>query len=339
VLVASAVGLVVFGHLLAEGFIQVMKNAFAFSRQDAFDTTRMAVYLVGSLIEMVPAILPFAILAFVVGFLGSSILGGVNFSTEALAPKFSKISPAKGLKRMFGVNALVELVKAIAKFLLVATVGYVVISYQFDKIMSLPWHSPDQAIEEVTTIIVWSALLIASSLLIVVAIDVPYQIWNHAKQLRMTQQEIKDEYKETEGNPQLKGRIRQTQREMAQRRMMSEVPTADVVITNPEHYAVALRYDSGGAGAPLVVAKGVDEIAMQIRKVALANEVPIIPAPPLARAIYYSTELEREIPRGLYVAVAQVLGYVFQVKQYKKGRGPKPRKPKKYDIPDELKHE
>ena len=167
-------------------------------------------------------------------------------------------------------------------------------------------------------------LLISCSLLVVVAIDIPFQIWQHADQLKMTKQEVKDEYKETEGKPEVKGRIRMLQREAAQRRMMADVPTADVIVTNPEHFSVALRYNSSTDKAPVVVAKGVDHMALKIREVAREHDIYVIPAPPLARALYHSTELEQQIPDGLFTAVAQVLAYVFQLKQFRKNGGQRP---------------
>ena len=183
-------------------------------------------------------------------------------------------------------------------------------------------------------------LLICCSLLIVVFIDVPFQIWQHNDQLKMTKQEIKDEFKDTEGKPEVKGRIRMMQRELAQRRMMAEIPNADVIITNPEHFSVALRYDSKMDRAPIVVAKGSDFTALKIREIAASYDITIVPAPPLARAIYYSTELEQQIPDGLFIAVAQLLAYVFQLKQYKQGRGKKPKAlvNDQLPIPPEFRH-
>ncbi len=167
-------------------------------------------------------------------------------------------------------------------------------------------------------------MLISCSLLIVVAIDIPFQIWQHNNQLKMTKQEVKDEYKDTEGKPEVKGRIRMLQREAAQRRMMAEVPQADVIVTNPEHFSVALRYDQTLDKAPVVVAKGSDHMALKIREIAREHQIDIVPAAPLARALFYTTELEQEIPEGLFTAVAQILAYLYQLKQYRKQRGQRP---------------
>jgi flagellar biosynthesis protein FlhB len=183
----------------------------------------------------------------------------------------------------------------------------------------------------------WTFLMLAASLILVALVDVPFQLWNHQKQLRMTKQEIKDEFKETEGKPEVKSKIRQTQMEISRRRMMAEVPKADVVVTNPTHYAVALRYDQKGMGAPRVVAKGADLVAAEIRELARKAGVPLFAAPPLARALYYSTRLDQEIPAGLYVAVAQVLAYVYQLRNARRqGRATRPLPPQDLPVPDEL---
>jgi flagellar biosynthetic protein FlhB len=189
-------------------------------------------------------------------------------------------------------------------------------------------------------LVLWVFLALTASLILIAMIDVPFQKWNHIRQLKMTKQEVKDEMKQTEGNPEVKGRIRRLQVQLSQQRMMQDIPSADVVITNPTHYAVALRYDQTKTGAPVVVAKGADLISQQIRLVAENNEVPILAAPPLTRAIYYSTEIGDEIPSGLYIAVAQVLAFVFQLRRYQKRGGNKPQlNPEELPIPDELRRD
>ncbi len=173
----------------------------------------------------------------------------------------------------------------------------------------------------------WAAVILTSTLIVLALFDVPFQLWDHKRQLKMTQQEVRDELKETEGRPEVRGRIRQLQREMAQRRMMEEVPKADVIVTNPTHFAVALRYDADRMRAPIVVAKGADLVAANIRRVGREHDVPLVEAPLLARAIYFSTELEAPIPAGLYLAVAQLLAYVFQLKAYREFGGDIPQPP------------
>ncbi len=235
----------------------------------------------------------------------------MSFSAEAARPKLSKMNPISGLQRMLGKQSLVELIKSILKVALVAGVAFYLMQSNLEDFFQLSVEIYPQNLFHALDILSGFVLLICCSLLIVVAIDIPYQIWQHNEQLKMTKQEIKDEFKDSEGKPEVKGRIRMLQREMAQRRMMADVPQADVVITNPEHFSVALRYDPDMDSAPVVVAKGVDHLALKIREIANKHDVDIVPAPPLARALYHTTELEQQIPDGLFAAVAQVLAYIF----------------------------
>lgn len=269
----------------------------------------------------------------VIILLGPTLIGGWSFSTETFKVKFSKLNPAKGLKRMFGVNGLVELVKSLLKVILIASIAYAFFYIQHEDFLSLSSESYDRAIAHAVQLVLSSFLFIAAGLILILGIDVPYQIWNHHKQLRMSIQELKDEFKETEGNPESKSRVRNMQREVAQRKMLQEVPTADVVIVNPTHFSVALRYDTEKDAAPILVAKGADYLALKIREIANEHKVPVFTAPLLARAIYHTTDLENEVPSALYVAVAKVLAYVFQVKSAKPGQYPKP--PSELLIPKE----
>jgi len=249
------------------------------------------------------------------------------------------MNPLSGLKRMVGMQSWVELIKSILKVSLVAGVAFYLIQAARADLFQLSLDLYPANIFHALEILLNFILLISCSLLVVVAIDIPFQIWQHANQLKMTKQEIKDEFKETEGKPEVKGRIRMLQREAAQRRMMADVPQADVVVTNPEHFSVALRYDQSKDRAPIVVAKGTDHIALKIREIAREHDVYVIPAPPLARALYHSTELEQQIPDGLFTAVAQVLAYVFQLKQYRRRGGERPiLRGEAMDIPPDLRH-
>jgi len=220
-----------------------------------------------------------------------------------------------------------ELIKAMAKFFLVAAVALVVIYTNMDAYLQLGNMPMKAALVKAGELLTWAFLLVTIALMIISAIDVPFQIWDHKKQMKMTLQEVKDEMKDTEGKPEVKAKIRQTQREMAEARMMDAVPDADVVITNPTHFAVALKYDPENMRAPLVLAKGADLVAANIRRVASANEILLLETPPLARALYHCTEIGQEIPHGLYVAVAQVLAYVFQLREVQKNGGEKPTRP------------
>lgn len=338
-LVAGSAGVLVYGPSLTDAMSRLMRHNFDIPREAIFDVSSMVVYLAASSKLAGLAIVPLLVLAAVAAFVGPVALGGWLFSTKALAPKFSRLDPLAGIKRMFSMNSLVELFKGIAKVTLIGFVAYLVIESDTDAVLNLDRADINTAMAHSVELTAWAALLIAASTIVIAAIDVPYQMWDHNKKLRMSLQEIKDEMKDTEGKPEVKGRIRQLQREMAQRRMMAQVPLADVVITNPEHYSVALKYDQSRPGAPVVVAKGVDEVAMKIREIANAHNVMIFPAPPLARAIYHTTKLDQEIPEGLYMAVAQVLAYVFQLKAYKPGRGRKPVEPKSFTIPDAMRYD
>ncbi|WP_462163531.1 flagellar biosynthesis protein FlhB [Pseudoalteromonas xiamenensis] len=339
VLIFSAIALLMYGPGIAKGLYNLMGRMLTLNRNETYDTTKMFAVWGSAFSEL---IFPMAMFVFVValaGIIGNTLLGGFNFSWEAASPKPSKMSPMKGLKRMFGAQAGIELVKAILKFSLVAGFAILLIQGYFYEILHLSIESPPQSIVHALEILAWMFLALSCTLVIISAIDAPYQSYNHHKQLKMTLQEVKDEYKNSEGDPMIKGRIRRMQREMSQRRMMQDVPDADVVVTNPTHYSVALKYDTEKAGAPMVIAKGVDELAMQIRKVAIGNDVPIVESPALTRSLYHTTEVGDQIPEQLFTAVAQVLAYVFQLKRFNKGRGKRPVPLKKeLPIPDNLKH-
>ncbi|WP_407331062.1 flagellar biosynthesis protein FlhB [Enterovibrio sp. 27052020O] len=324
VLVIGAIALMWFGESVGEALMETMRKLFTLSREEIFDVTTLGLITYGAIFHIAWPLTTVLLMLFVAGLFGASALGGVSFSWEAARPKLSKMSPLQGIKRMFGMQSMVELLKSILKVALVAGVAFYLMWSSIGDFYQLNVEMFPTNLYHALDILLNFVLLICCSLLVVVAIDVPFQIWQHNDQLKMTKQEIKDEYKDTEGKPEVKGRIRMLQREMAQRRMMAEVPSADVVITNPEHYSVALRYDSKIDRAPIVVAKGSDFMAIKIREIAAEHDISIVPAPPLARAVYYSTELEQQIPDGLFAAVAQLLAYVFQLKQYQKGRGRKP---------------
>ncbi|EHI9273914.1 flagellar biosynthesis protein FlhB [Vibrio vulnificus] len=339
VLVIGAVSLMWFGESLAMALFKAMGRLFSLSREEIFDPSKLFDIASGALSALLLPLLLILFALFVAAAIGSAGVGGISFSVEAATPKLSKMNPLSGIKRMFGLQSWVELIKSILKVALVTGVAIYLIQASQEDLIQLSLDVYPQNIFHALDILLNFVLLISCSLLIVVAIDIPFQIWQHADQLKMTKQEVKDEYKDTEGKPEVKGRIRMLQREAAQRRMMADVPTADVIVTNPEHFSVALRYKQNSDRAPVVVAKGTDHMAMKIREVAREHDISIVPAPPLARALYYSTELEQQIPDGLFTAVAQILAYVFQLKQYRKRGGHRP-KLKDYDlpIPPDLRH-
>jgi len=337
VLVIGAIALMWFGESLARALYTLMGRLFDLSRDEIFDLPKLFDIALGSMGNLLGPLLLILVVLFIAALIGAAGIGGISFSVEAALPKWSKMNPLSGLKRMVGLQSWVELLKSILKVTLVSGVAFYLIDAAQEDLFQLSMDVYPQNIFHALDILLNFVLLISCSLLIVVAIDIPFQIWQHANQLKMTKQEVKDEYKETEGKPEVKGRIRMLQREAAQRRMMSEVPQADVIVTNPEHFSVALRYKQDTDKAPIVVAKGTDHMALKIREIAREHDIYVIPAPPLARALYHSTELEQEIPDGLFTAVAQVLAYVFQLKQYRKRGGQRPHfKASDLPIPPDL---
>ncbi|MEO1573733.1 MAG: flagellar biosynthesis protein FlhB [Pseudomonadota bacterium] len=305
----------VLGPGLANGLTDVMRETLAVDRELLFDTRRLLPTFGAALKRALVGLAPFLVLLGVVALCAPALLGGWAFSPQAMAFKPEKLNPLKGLKRIFGLNALMELGKALGKFALVGSVAVLMLQALAGELMSLGGQPLPTSLGEAARLILLAFLVVSLPLLIIAAIDAPFQLFQHNKQLRMTRQEVKDENKETDGNPEVKGRIRALQQEQANRRMMDEIPKADVVITNPTHYAVALRYDPASMSAPRVVAKGTDELAARIRERAGEHGVPLMRAPPLARALYRSTRLNDDIPVRLYGAVAQALTWVFQLRR------------------------
>jgi len=282
------------------------------------------------------AVLPFLVAVTVLGAASMVVTGGAVLSAKAIAFKANRISPLSGFKRMFSAKSLMELFKSIAKFLLIAGIAALTLSWSIDGLLALSNLALHSAVAAGLQYVGVAVLLIGLSLVIVAAIDVPFQMAQHTKQLRMTKQEVKDELKDSEGKPEVRSRIRQLQQEISQREMLTKVPEADVIITNPEHFSVALKYDSEGMGAPVVVAKGIDHMAIRIREIGAAGNVPQLAVPPLTRAVYYATEVGHEIPGPLYVAVAKVLAYVYQLDLYRRGRVSRPPVLGAVDIPSEF---
>jgi len=334
-LLMAAFAMVIMGKHMIEQLGEIMRLGLVVERAKMFDHWAMIDVLAIAVRDAMLLTAPFFLVMLVTAFAAPIALGGWSFSTEAMAVKLDKLNPITGLKRIFAWRGLMELVKAIIKFLLVGSIGAALVFHYLPEIMILGRESVGSGLAHAGNILSRSFVILSASLLLIAAIDVPFQLWDHAKNLKMTRQEIRDEHKNTEGKPEVKSKVRAMQREIAQRRMMAEVPHADVVITNPTHYAVALRYDADNMSAPVVVAKGVELIASQIRTVAVANNVPLFEAPPLARALYYSTEIEQEVPAGLYLAVAQILAYIFQLRATARG-GPVPAAPSDIPVPDEF---
>ena len=333
-LMASAGGFLLMGENILTGMQEILSGGLALENAHDIDKRGLILLLGNTLLQSLLVVAPLLLLLMVVIVLTPIGLGGWSFSTKALSFKWEKLDPIKGIGRIFSWRGLMELLKVLAKFGLVAAISVMFLWSLIEEILGLGAEPIKPALAHVANLCGWSFLASSSVLIIVAAIDVPFQLWQHTKQLRMTKQEVKDETKETDGRPEVKSRIRMLQQELSQRRMMEAVPQADVVITNPTHYAVALRYDASQMQAPVVVAKGADLVAARIRQVAGKHEVTIVSAPPLARALYASTDLNQEIPAGLYVAVANILSYVYQLNALQAGDAI-PAEPTDLPIPDE----
>jgi flagellar biosynthetic protein FlhB len=331
----GAISITLMGETIAQQLGGVMRMGLQIEKAKIFDPWAIIEILSQAIYQGFMALVPFLLVMLVTALAAPVALGGWAFSTEAMSFKTEKLNPLKGLKRIFAVRGLIELVKALVKFLLIGSIGVGLLWHFLPELMGLGREPVVSALAHTGSILSVSFVVLSASLLLIAAIDVPFQLWDHSKNLKMTRQEVKDETKNTEGKPEVKSRIRAMQREVAQRRMMQEIPKADVVITNPTHYAVALRYDAERMAAPVVVAKGVELVAGQIRSVATANNVPLFEAPPLARALFYSAEIDQEVPAGLYLAVAQILAYIFQLRASTSG-GPIPVRPDEVDVPDEF---
>jgi len=313
-LLLASISLLVFGGYISQNLMQISVEGFSIPRELAFDAAQLPFQFMYMASQALLALSPFMAIMLVSVFAGPLLMGGWSFSLESISFKLEKLDPIKGLARIFSLKSLVELAKALAKFVLLLGAAILVFFSIDQQLLSLSSMTPKAAGLEAATILVQVLLILSATMILIVALDVPFELWNHSKQLRMTKQEIKDEMKETDGNPQVKQRIRTLQRQLAEGRMMEDVKTADVVITNPTHYAVALQYLDRPGSAPKVVAKGKDLTALRIRSIAADCDIPIFEAPPLARALYRSTEIGYEIPHALYMAVARVLAYIFQLK-------------------------
>jgi flagellar biosynthetic protein FlhB len=313
-MIGGSAMLVAIGGSLATHLSQMVRHGLAVDPQDLRDTDSMLRALGEACISALTVLLPVfgALIALVL--LASVVLGGWNFSPQAMAPDFTRLSPLAGVKRLFGLRGASELGKALLKCAVVGGVCAGIVSWTFRDVLALAHMEPRAAIGRGAGLVSWSFVWLCASLALIALVDVPLQLFQFKQALRMTRQEVRDEAKESDGRPETKQRIRQLQQTLARRRMMHKVPTADVVIVNPTHFAVALKYDPKQMRAPRVLAKGVDLVAHNIRRIAEEHRVPVFESPKLARALYRSTDLNKEVPAGLYVAVAQVLSYIFRVR-------------------------
>ena len=325
-MVLGSAFLLMTGGTIIDDLSILLKSSLTIERELLMDTQYLPSVLLSTLVTGILSVMPFLLLTLVLALITPALIGGWLFSTKALGFKANKLNPLTGLKRMLGTQALMELVKALVKFMLVAGIGYLVVVSQIDHLLALGQMPLELAMQEGGMILLWAFFYICLSLMVIAAIDVPYQIYSHTEKLKMSMQDIKDEMKEMEGRPEVKAQVRQRQREMAMGRMLDEVTNADVVITNPQHFSVALVYDQTGSGAPIVLAKGQGEIAARIRELAQTQSVQMLRMPLLARALYFTSEINEEIPEGLFVAVAQVLAYVYQLNVVTPGI-PQPQQP------------
>ncbi|WP_305823565.1 flagellar biosynthesis protein FlhB [Massilia brevitalea] len=335
VLMTAGAGLWITGGSLVGRLESALASGLTLDREQVYNPAVLLERITNDVGGVLLACLPLAFAIMLVALAAPMLVGGFNFSSKAFMPNFMKLNPISGIGNMVSTNSLIELLKAIAKTLVVGAVAWIVIRSETDAVLGLAVEPLGTSSGHLGDLLARTFLYIVGALGVIALIDGPYQIWHYNNKHKMTRQEMIQESKESDGNPQIKGKIRQMQRQMARNRMMQNVPTADVVVTNPTHYAVALKYTDGQAGAPRVVAKGVDEVAARIRELARENKVALLEAPALARALYKHTEIDDEIPETLYSAVAEVLAYVFQVRNYKAG-GRYPDRPTRLAVPPEM---
>ena len=334
VMIAAVLVLLLMGGALVARLSGLFVTSFRFDRKTLETPSLLPAVFAHAMSEALIWILPLMLVTAIVAILSSGATGGYLFSLKSVMPNFGKLSPAEGFKRMFGSRAMVELLKSVLKFSLLATVLWSLVNSHMAELMRMGAMGLQPALAAAGSMIVESALWLTLSLVFIALLDAPYQRWSYIKRMRMTKQEIRDEMKDMEGRPEVKAQIRKRQREMANARMMQKVKDADVVITNPEHFAVALAYDPLSDGAPILLAKGADMMAARIREEAKTHGVEVFAAAPLARALYFTTKLDQPIPEALYHAVAPVIAYVFNMAQVKPGVEPMPRpRPK---IPDSM---
>jgi flagellar biosynthetic protein FlhB len=338
VVLAGVTTAVVLGGTAGDELRAVLVDHFTLTRADVFDPAAATRHLIEGLHAALLILTPFFVATVAAALLASVALGGFQVSSEALKLDFGKLSPMKGIQRVFSLHGLVELLKAFAKFVFLGGVAALLVWVEFEDFLRLGDMEIRPALSATAKLLGWTTLIVAGASVLLAAVDVPFQLWDYKRQLRMTQQEVRDEVKETEGRPEVRSKIRQLQREAARRRMMEEVPKADVIVTNPTHYAVAIRYDSERMRAPIVVAKGTELVAANIRDVGRAHRVPVVEAPVLARALYFNVGLDEAIPAGLYLAVAKLLAYVFQLRAAGAGQGIGPTPPE-FPVPDDLRRE
>jgi flagellar biosynthesis protein FlhB len=342
ILISAGSGLWFMSGHLAGQLATVMKDGMRVSRETSFDSGRLVERFSDQMLDILIAFSPFLILMFAVALVTPMLVSGWLFTWKSVAPDFKRLNPLTGIGRIFSLNSLVELSKALLKATLIGGVGVWTMWHNKEAVLSLISMPVAAGAADMGELVITSFIAIAGSMVLIAAVDVPFQLWEHHRKLKMTKEEVRQENKETEGDPHVKGRIRAQQRAMARKRMMAEIPKADVIITNPTHYSVALKYEEGKMGAPRLVAKGAHLLALKIRELGQEHQVPVLEAPPLARALYHHAELGDEIPQPLYNAVAEVLAYVYQLRRHREGggnagdAGSRPKAPDALMVPAEL---
>ena len=312
-----------------------LQSSLVISRHDAFEPSAIGQRLTTAATDALLSAAPLMLLISGAVIASTGLLGGFIFSTKPFTIDVSRMSPLKWLKRTWSVDGLTELFKAVAKSALLGGIGGWILWSDRDAFIGLGAQSLDASLAVLGRLMIKDFLLLTCGLALIAGFDAPVQLWRHHKGLKMTKQELRDEARESDGDPAQKARIRNLQRQAARRRMMSEVPKADVIVVNPAHYSVAIAYNAG-MRAPKVLAKGSALTALRIREIAAEHRIPILEAPPLARALYKHTDLGREIPIALYEAVALVMAYVFQLKRFRTQGGAYPDAPQKLPVPTEL---
>jgi flagellar biosynthetic protein FlhB len=333
-MIGVAFFLYLFGGYFIAGLTNIFATGFTFDRKAVFDDSLLVPAFGTQAFDSFMVVVPIFVLAVLIAFAAAGVMGGYIFSLKSIAPKASKLNPLSGLKRMFGMKAVVDLSKALSKFVLIALVLYLVVSENFPDLIKLGFMDIEPAMQEAGRIIGFGTVLVTLTLIVAAGIDIPYQLYTFNKQMKMTKQEVKDEMKDTEGRPEVKAQIRRKQREIATGMMMSAIADADVIIVNPEHFAVALSYDPSKDGAPIMVAKGADLLAQAIRERAKEEGVPIFSSPVLARSIFFTTDINQTVPESLYYAVAQVIAYIFNLNSFE--RGAEMAKKPNPDVPEDM---
>ncbi|BAL25801.1 flagellar biosynthesis protein FlhB [Azoarcus sp. KH32C] len=336
VLLAGVAGLWVMGGWMSGRMLGMLREGFHIERVKLVDQNKMLEGVLGLFMDTLMTMTPLFAILMVSAIAAPILMGGFVFSPNVLSFKFERMDPVQGFARMFSMHGVAELVKSLMKTGIVGVVGAYAVWREREHIFTLMGEAIESAVPDFLHTVLMSALLIIMGLAILALVDVPFQLWQYNKRLRMTKEEVKRESKEQEGDPHVKARIRGMQREMARRRMMAQVPKADVVVTNPTHFSVALKYDAQKMRAPIVVAKGRGELALKIRELAKEHKVPLLEAPPLARALYKHCELEHAVPGALYTAVAEVMAYVYQLNHWLAKGGLPPVAPATLPVPEDM---